>query len=228
MKTFSIRALKIAAAFSAAAITLAHAENEQDCAKVIAEVRAATVKSPQKVLVIVEDAIVANEMCAGEIVKAAILASHANADLVKQIVITATNISPRQSALIAESAAAATPENTVAVAEATKEATGMQPGMQLATDQVDGKQGGGKQGTGVVIPPSEVNDYGGAPLDIRGVYLIQPSTGATVASTNTKKDCGCVDTQDHGKNKDTTMLVVVHHKPNASATPQSPSYAGGP
>ena len=154
---------------------------------------------PPKVLVIVEDAMVANETCACEIVKGAILGSKANSDLTKQIVLTATHIAPKMAPLIAECAGAISPGRGVV------EAVNREVGIQSDGVQPPGVGGG-----------SGVDDYSLMPGDIRGVYLIQPSTGGVSISTPPAEEPG-----------GSTTVIVKRILPRQSAA-QSPSVAQGP
>lgn len=171
------------------------------CDKVFEEVRAAVGMDPPKVLVIVEDAMVANETCACEIVKAAILGSKADRDLTKQIVLTATHIAPKMAPLIAECAGALLPG--AGVAESVKREAGIQS---------DGVQPlGGEDDPGG-------DDYNLMPGDIRGVYLIQPSTGGVSISVPPTEE----------KPGGSTRVVVVRRILPRQSAPQSPSVAQGP
>ncbi len=163
------------------------------CDKVFEEVRSAVEMEPQKILVIVEDAMVANETCACEIVKAAILASKANSDLTKQIVLTATHVAPKMAPLIAECAGALSVGGGKDVVESVKQVIGVQP-----------------------VEIEEGMDYSLTPGDIRGVYLIQPSTGGYSNKTPPKEKPGG------------TTKVVVKRRPPKNSIPQSPSIAQGP
>lgn len=163
------------------------------CDKVAILVREAVEKEPQKVLVIVEDNMVANESCACEIVKSAIVASKADADLVKQIVQTAVHIAPNRAAIIAECASAVTPDNSKGVVDTVKGVTDVQPAIPIAE-------------------PSTSTDYGWVPSDIRGVYLVSPSTGGVTTTVTVEKPT---------KNKKT----VRRRSPPHHSKPQSPSVA---
>ena len=167
------------------------------CDEIAERVRQAVEKEPNKVLVIVEDFMVSNESCACEIVKTAIRASKAKADMVKQIVLTATNVAPKYAGLIAECAGAIAPEAGVASVGG-KNALGVQP----ETIQP-------------VAPVGEVGsetDYRMTPYDVRGVYLIQPSSAGVVTTTETTG----------------TTVRIVKRTPSRHSLPQSPSVAQGP
>lgn len=171
------------------------------CDRVFEEVRAAVETDPPKVLVIVEDAMVANETCACEIVKGAIIGSKANLDLTKQIVLTATHIAPKMAPLIAQCADAISPGHGLAETVMKRE-VGVQP------DSV--QPPGGENGVGG-------EDYNLMPGDIRGVYLIQPSTGGVSIS---------VPPADESDG--TAKVVVVKRILPRQSTAQSPSVAQGP
>jgi hypothetical protein len=182
------------AAFMAATVALARPAQAGDitrCDKLFEQVRAAVEKEPQKILIIVEDAMVANEACACEIVKGAILGSHASPELRRQIVLAATHVAPNMGPVIAECAGALSRGGGKEVVESVKQAIDVQP------DSVQ--------------PPVETgsggSDYGLTPWDIRGVYLIQPSTGGFTTTSTT---------------------VVVKRLPPKHSVPQSPSVAQGP
>ncbi len=166
------------------------------CDKVATLVREAVEKEPQKVLIIVEDNMVANETCACEIVKAAIRASRADAELIKQIVTTAVHVAPNRAALIAECASVVAPDNSKGVVDTVKGVTGVQP-----VEPVTVPTGGG-------------TDYGLIPSDIRGVYLVSPSTGGVTTVTTTTED-----------KPSTTKKKVSHRRPPHQSLPQSPSVA---
>ncbi len=169
------------------------------CDQVFEEVRTSVQSEPQKILIIVEDAMVANETCACEIVKAAILGAKADAELTKQIVLAATHIAPQMGPLIADCAGAVTPGGGNDVVETVKQELGIQPD----EDQPTGEGG---------------SDYTLIPGDIRGVYLIQPSTGGGGFST----------TQPSTEKSTSSTKVVVKHLPPSHSAPQSPSVAQGP
>ncbi|MFZ4763861.1 MAG: hypothetical protein ACOYMN_02810 [Roseimicrobium sp.] len=156
-----------------------------DCEKVAAEVRAAIEANPSKVLVTVEDAMVANESCACDIVKAAIEATNANAELSRQIMLTATNVAPNLSQKIEDCTR----------------------GLLAVTTPSGGKE---VREVSSVQPNDSGSDYKAAPSDIRGAYLIQPSSGGIVL-----QDCKCDD-----KTK-----TVVKRTPPKHCEPQSPSTA---
>jgi len=172
------------------------------CDRVFEEVRPAAEMDPPKVHVIVEDAMVANETCACEIVKGAIIGSRANLDLTKQIVLTATHIAPKMAPLIAECADAISPGHGLAETVMKRE-VGVQPDGVQPPGVEDGLGG---------------EDYSLMPGDIRGVYLIQPSTGGVSISAPPAEDPGGT----------TTKVVVVKRILPRQSTPQSPSVAQGP
>ena len=201
----------ILAVFIATSLTsFSFAENVSNCDRVVAQVRASVEKNPQKVLIILEDAMVANEGCAGEIVKACILASHANTDLTKQIVLTATNLAPKMGVAITESAASVAPDQSGAIADGDGKTN--EKDVLLAPVNKTGTEADGSRGS---------DDYRFAPQDIRGVYLIQPSTG-TAVTTSTTKPTVVVEKQVVYKK------VSVHRAPVPVSVPQSQSCAKSP
>lgn len=211
MKTIlSITKIALAATLTACLSSVAFAGNISNCDRIMNDVRSATASNPQKVLVIVEDAMVANESCACEIVKAAILASQANEDLIKQIVLTATNVSPRQSSLIAECAAAVAPGHGKAIAAAVQSATGLESRSGKYVKNVTADQPVSTGGS----------DYRIVPQDIRGVYLIQPSTGSPVFNTTDEERTTTTKKTTHVVKK-----IIVRRNPPPDTKPQSPSYA---
>jgi hypothetical protein len=157
------------------------------CDKAAADVRAAVEAAPSRVLIIVEDAMIANEGCACEIVKAAILASQANPELARQIALTASNVAPNLSKVISECARSVVAANgTVGSGKEVKQVIAVQPEAPMAT--------GGS------------TDYGRAPADIRGVYLISGGGGTIVI----QKDGEC---------------DKIKRTPPKDGEPQSPSQA---
>jgi hypothetical protein len=153
------------------------------CAEVSADVTTAVSKDPSKVLMIVEDALVINETCACEIVKAAITAANADEALKQQIVQTAIAVAPKMSAIIAECAGVATAATEEVVAKAD------------TVEVMDSGKNPKNPVLPVAPPPAEDDDivaFGKGPIDIRGVYLIQPAaTGFVVPQ--------CCDTEDDDK-----------------------------
>lgn len=156
------------------------------CDKAAADVRAAVEAAPSRVLIIVEDAMIANEGCACEIVKAAILASKANPELARQIALTASNVAPNLSKVISECARSVVAANGTGGGKEVKQVIAVQPEAPMAT--------GG------------ATDYGRAPADIRGVYLISGGGGTIVI----QKDGEC---------------DKIKRTPPKDGEPQSPSQA---
>ena len=211
MKTKTNIISAVLAVFIATSLTsFSFAEEVSNCDRVMAQVRAAVEKNPQKVLIILEDAMVANEGCAGEIVKASILASHANSDLTKQIVLTATNLAPKMGVVITESAASVAPDQSSAIADTDGKTNGKDVLLAALNKSGTGTDGG-----------SGSDDYRFAPQDIRGVYLIQPSTGTAVA-TSTTKPTVVVQKQVVYKK------AIVRRAPLPVSEPQSQSCAQSP
>ena len=199
MKTYPYFTVVASIAAILFAPTIGRAGDSTNCDKIAARVREAIEQEPQKVLVIVEDNMVANETCACEIVKAAILASKADAEMVKQIVKTAVNVAPNRAALIAECASAVAPDHSKGVVDTVKGVTGVQP-----SDGIVEPSSGTASGT----------DYAQVPSDIRGVYLVSPSSGGVTTTTTTTSE-----------DKKTTKKVVHHRSPPRHSIPQSPSVA---
>ena len=141
-----------------------------DCETVGAKVKKDIAKSPEKVLVIVDDAISKNESCACEVVKAAIEAADAekNNVLVREIVVTAVSAAQGMAATIAECAVSVSPSSA--------------PEIKAGLSEVfEGAKGGAKdvyyssKGAKIVEhEEEETDDYGPAPVVISGVYLIAP------------------------------------------------------
>jgi hypothetical protein len=181
------------------------------CAEVSADVTTAVSKDPSKVLMIVEDALVINETCACEIVKAAIAASTADEALKQQIVQTAIAVAPKMSAIIAECAGVASGaymEEVVAKAE--------------DADVVDSGKNPKNPVLPVAPPPAESDDdgvvaFGKGPIDIRGVYLIQPAAAGFVAPQV------CCDGGDEHDDKDIKRPLSRRKR---IPLPLSPSVAG--
>ncbi len=134
---------------------------------------------------------IANEGCACEIVKAAILASNANPELSRQIALTASNVAPNLSKVISECARSVVASNSRGGAggKEVKQVIAVQPEPTGGAPVVAG------------------SDYGGAPADIRGVYLLQAGGGGGVVI----QKCGeCEQTK---------------RTPPKEGQPQSPSQA---
>lgn len=166
MKTYPFITVVASVAAALLSPAIGRAGDSTNCDNVATLVRDAVEKEPQKVLVIVEDNMVANETCACEIVKAAIRASKADAEMVKQIVQTAVHVAPNQSILIAECVSTVAPDNSKGVVDTVKGVTGVQPVEPIAEQ-------------------SSESDYNRVPSDVRGVYLVSPSTGGVTTTTMT-------------------------------------------
>lgn len=202
MKTTAILETAVVAAVCMSSWVKATARDITRCDLVFEEVRSAVEKEPHKILVIVEDAMVANETCACEIVKGAITGSSANADLKRQVVLAATHIAPNMAQLIASCAGTMAPvDGGKGVVETLKEDMG------LPTD--------GAQPTGFTSSTGD-DDYNLMPDDIRGVYLIQPSSSG-ISTRSVPKETPAK----------TTTRVVNHRRPRHSIA-LSPSVALGP
>ncbi|MGK0184633.1 MAG: hypothetical protein ACI9R3_000407 [Verrucomicrobiales bacterium] len=166
-----------------------------DCESVAATVSQQVEESPEKVLMVVEDAMAKHEKCACEVVKAAIVASKANEKLVGEIVFTAVISSESMAPTVAECAISVAPDSASHIRSALKRALS-----DTGTYSYDG--GGGKSpaysGKNPAygkepIPSAEAVDDGGfdfgrAPLDVRGIYLLAPSPGGGFVSTTRNFD----------------------------------------
>lgn len=179
MKTSSRpRAVARLAAMVIAMASTAFAGAPDTCSDVANDVRTAVSKDPSKVLMIVEDALVINESCACEIVKAAIIASNADKALVEQITQTAISVAPKMAAIIAECANVAVPGSVAAAEPATETVAAAEP-------TSSGKNPKNPVMPVVPPPPADRDDdvaFGQGPIDIRGVYLIQPAATGFVTS----------------------------------------------
>ena len=198
MKTSSYLTVVASVAAVLMSPAIGFASDSTNCDKVAKFVREAVEKEPQKVLVIVEDNMVANESCACEIVKAAIFTTKANAELVKQIVQTAVHVAPNQAALIAECASAVARDHSKEVVDTVKGVTGVQPVDPIMAP---------------IVEPSSESDYSRVPSDVRGVYLVSPSTGGVTTTTTVIE-----------KPTSTKKVVRRRSSPHRSV-PQSPSVA---
>jgi hypothetical protein len=145
----------------AAASSTAAVRSHPNCDQVADAVREAIAKAPAKLLPTVEDFMITNESCACEIVKAAVLASHANAELRQQIGVTAIDIAPQQKQIIADCLAA------------------------LDIKFHDTENGGGSANTQAAAPSDSDNSDYTLPLDIRGVFFIEPINGMISTPTTT-------------------------------------------
>jgi hypothetical protein len=186
----------------------------KNCDSVAEAVRAAVEKEPQKVLLFIEDFMVANEGCAAAIVTAAIEASKANADLAKQIAATATHVAPQMGPVIADAVAKLIPDQAAAVVAVTQKEEGNTP----TNPEVS---------TGTTDTSSSSDDDLKLPIDIRGVYFIEPiGTGGTIASQTSSNASGKTKTATHGGTHTVVQNTVSNHAPN-HPSPVSPS-SGSP
>lgn len=141
------------------------ADSSKDCAGIAANVTAAVIKEPGKVLMIVEDALVINESCVCEIIAAAISASKADQQLVTQIVQTAIAVVPKQSSTIMDCAKLAS--------------SGMVNNEMTATAS-------GKEAKNVSLDSPEPETELDSPeptVPVRGVYLMQTPAGGFLPRT---------------------------------------------
>jgi hypothetical protein len=194
-----------------ARLAVAFAGAPDTCSDVANDVRTAVSKDPSKVLMIVEDALVINESCACEIVKAAITASNADKALIEQITQTAISVAPKMAAIIAECANATVPGSVAALEPATETVATAEPTVSSKNP---------KNPVIPVAPPPVSDDdtvaFGQGPIDIRGVYLIQPAATGFV----TPQD----DDDDDDKKRPSPRTP--HSRRTRSPTPMSPSVAG--
>ena len=169
----------VATAFAASAVMAADCETIAD--SVTRQVEAA----PGNVLMIVEDSMANHEKCACEVVKAAIVASKANEKLVGEIVFAAVIASESMAPTVAECAISVAPDAASQIRSALKRALS-----DAGTSDEGGKAPvySGKNGYGKdLIPSAEAVDdsgfdFGRAPLDVRGIYLLAPSPGGGVST----------------------------------------------
>lgn len=158
------------------------------CSDVANDVRTAVSKDPSKVLMIVEDALVINESCACEIVKAAIMASNADKALVERITQEAIDVAPKMAAIIAECANAVVPGSVAAAEPAAETVAAAEPAAETATAAEPTSSGKNPKNPVMPVvppPPADRDDdvaFGQGPIDIRGVYLIQPAATGFVTS----------------------------------------------
>lgn len=164
----------------AATVFAASAVVAADCDTIADSVTKQVEAAPEKVLMIVEDSMANHEKCACEVVKAAIVASKANEKLVGEIVFAAVIASENMAPTVAECAISVAPDSASQIRSALKRA--LSDAGNASTDGgkavYSGKNGYGKDS----IPSAEAVDDGGfdfgrAPLDVRGIYLVAPSPG---------------------------------------------------
>ena len=156
-----LKQIKYTLAVTAGLISSATLSLAADCDATGAKVKSSIEKSPEKLLVIVENAVSKNESCACEVVKAAIEASNADKQVVRDIVVTAVSAASEMAATIAECALAAAPE---AAAE-------IRAGLSEVFEGGEAYSAG-KNSKNVVV--DESNDFGPDPIAVSGVYLIAP------------------------------------------------------
>ncbi len=162
-----------------------------DCAQVVKKLEADITKEPSRVLLAVEDALTTKESCACEIIQTAISVAKADPKLVGEIVSAAVNAAPAASSTIGECALKASPESSKEIKKAMENALGQAGGdtgsgkepVAVGKEPV-GKEPVGKEPLGkdvVTAPPAQPtegpDDFFGAPMDVRGIYLASPSSG---------------------------------------------------
>ena len=154
-----------------------------DCDAVAASVSKKVEAEPEKVLMIVEDAMSTHDKCACEIVKSAIVASRASGRLVGEIVFTAVISSESMAPTVAECAISVAPDSASQIRSALKRAlsdAGDSAPVSYGKNPVSGKNAYGKDTVPSADPVDEGGfDFGRAPLDVRGIYLLAPSPGGT-------------------------------------------------
>ncbi|MGK0186918.1 MAG: hypothetical protein ACI9R3_002703 [Verrucomicrobiales bacterium] len=152
-----------------------------DCDKASTTFSAAVSSQPDELLTLLVEAVAKNESCSCEIVQAAIKAVGADKAKVGDIVFAAVSIAPGMATTITECAVAAAPKATSEIKAALKSALSDKGSASY------GKDGYGKNPGKEVVDPVEVVDNGGfdfgrAPLDVRGIYLLAPSPGGGFVS----------------------------------------------
>lgn len=155
------------------------AQASKDCAGIAADVTAAVIKEPGKVLMIIEDALVINESCVCEIIGAAIAASKADEQLVTQVVQTAISIVPKQSAVIMDCAKLAS--------------SGLMAGEITAT--ASGKEAKNVNLDSPEPEPETDLDSPEPSAPLRGIYFMQPPPGGGFTpgdDTERVEECECV------------------------------------
>ncbi|MCB1097218.1 MAG: hypothetical protein KDN22_16715 [Verrucomicrobiae bacterium] len=157
---------------------------DTDCDKASSKFAAAVASKPDELLTLLAETIAKNESCSCEVVQAAIKAVGADKAKVGDIVFTAVSVAPGMATTITECAVAAAPKATSEIKAALKSAlsdkgsasygkeiSGKNPGKDVVPDEVQPTDDGGF-------------DFGRAPLDVRGIYLLAPSPGGGFVSEN--------------------------------------------
>lgn len=205
--------------------------------------------SQAKVLQLMEEALLGASDCACDIVKAAITSSNADQQFVGEIVKTAASAVPTMTPAIAECAMSVSPESGESIRVALEEV--------LTGEGVVGKSGvsyGGSSYTGggksssysaggksvsysstgkTVVTESDDSygsgDFGKAPVDIRGIYLIPPAVGGFGGFGTTEVIREVVDIADvDGASGGSTTAaapapVIVQVRTTVSSTPVAPA-----
>jgi hypothetical protein len=149
---------------------------DTDCDKASSKFAAAVASKPDELLTLLAETVAKNESCSCEVVQAAIKAVGADKAKVGDIVFTAVSVAPSMATTITECAVAAAPKATSEIKAALKSALSDKGSASY------GKEVAGKNpGKDVVEEPAVEDDggfdFGRAPLDVRGIYLLAPSPG---------------------------------------------------
>ena len=143
---------------------------DTDCDKASSKFAAAVASKPDELLTLLAETIAKNESCSCEVVQAAIKAVGADKAKVGDIVFTAVSVAPGMATTITECAVAAAPKATSEIKAALKSA--LSDKGSASYDKNPEKD--------VVEPEGDDDggfDFGRAPLDVRGIYLLAPSPG---------------------------------------------------
>jgi len=148
---------------------------DTDCDKASAQFASAVSSKPEDLLTLLADAVAKNESCSCEIVQAAVKSAKGDKAKVGDIVFTVVSIAPARAVTVAECAIAVAPGAESEIQSALKSALSDEGEPYVGGKGVDK---GGKY----VEPPEEPSgfDFGRAPLDVRGIYLLAPSPGGGV------------------------------------------------
>lgn len=197
-----------------------------NCDSVGTAVRAEIQKDPQKVLLVVEDFMVTNETCACEIVKAAILSTKGPSDLKKQIAVTATHVAPQMGAAIADCVAAIVPDEAQEITSATQKEAGTAPAETVA-QAIPAESTVSPTPEESTVADSTSDDYK-LPLDLRGVFFIEPMsigvTGSTTSQTTTSSEKSSSGEKSSSSKTITTSTTTTYVAQNTtSRTPNRPS-----
>ena len=150
---------------------------ETDCEKVSAEFASAVASKPDQLLTLVAEAVAKNETCACEVVQAAIKSVDADKAKVGDIVFTAVSVAPTMATTITECAVAAAPNATSEIKAALKSALSDKGSASYGKEPVYDKNPKGPVEEEVEPVEDPGFSFGRAPLDVRGIYLLAPSSG---------------------------------------------------